>query len=700
MRAILLYIETIRERRNFVAAARTAARNKPVLAVKAGQMALAERAAAIRPAGLTEAMITPDEVYDAVIRRAGMLRVGDIDELFAAVETLARVRRMAGDRLAVMANGGGLGVMAVDALLESDGRLATLSEATLQRLDAVLAKSWSRTNPIDMEVGSAAARYAEALKVLIEDESIDAALVMHAPSALASSDGAAKAVIDTTRQHGGLVLTSWIGGEAVAAARRMFADAGMATYDTPRQAVRAFLHMVHYNRNQEMLMQTPPSAPVEFSPRTDEARALVARALAGTGGLLSGPAAKAVLAAYGVPVAVSAFARTPEEAGVTAAELGFPSALSIISPDIAHKWEVGGVALRLGSAAAVTAAARLMLQQVHQDVAGARIDGFSVQRMTSRPHARQLMIGVATDPLFGPMIVFGDGGRSADVVRDHAIGLPPLNLPLAADLISRTRVMRLLQAHYGRPAVDLDALCLTLVKVSQLVVDIPEITALDINPLFADEKGVLVVDAEIRADAQARTDLQRLSIQPYPKQLEEAAQLPDGRPVLLRPIRPEDEAAQQVLMSRMSQQDIRFRFFRFVPNFPHMEMARFTQIDYDREMTFIATAPGPDGVPETLGVVGTVTDPDNVAAEFSILVRSDLKGEGLGSLLMRKMIRYCRERGTTEMVGQVLADNADMLRLARHLGFTSRHAPDYDTIDVRLILNEGRLSDDASAVLR
>ncbi len=700
VRAILLYIETIRERRNFVAAARTAARNKPVLAVKAGHIAPSGWAAAIRPAGLTEAMISPDEVYDAVIRRAGMLRVDDIDELFAAVETLARVPRIAGDRLAVMANGGGLGIMAVDALLESDGQLATLSEVTLQRLDAVLAKSWSRTNPIDMEVGSAAERYAEVLKVLIKDQSIDAALVMHAPSALASSDDAAKAVIDTTRRHGGLVLTSWIGGEAVAPARRMFADAGMPTYDTPRQAVRAFLHMVHYNRNQEMLMQTPPSAPVEFSPQTDEARALVVRALAGTGGVLSGPAAKAVLTAYGVPVAVSAFARNPEEAGVMAAELGFPSALSIISPDVPHKWEVGGVALRFGSRAAVTAAAQLMVQQVHLATVNARIDGFSVQRMTSRPHARQLMIGLATDPLFGPLIVFGDGGRSADVVRDHAVGLPPLNLPLAADLISRTRVMRLLEAHHGRPAIDLDALCLTLVKVSQLVVEIPEITALDINPLFADEKGVLVVDAEIRADAQARTDLQRLSIQPYPKELEEEAQLRDGQPILLRPIRPEDEAAQQVLMSRMSSEDIRFRFFRAVSNFPHIEMARFTQIDYDREMAFIATAPGSDGVPETLGIVRTVTDFDNFSAEFSIVVRSDLKGEGLGSLLMRKMIRYCRERGTAEMVGQVLADNADMLRLARHLGFTSRHAPDYDTIEVRLILNEGRLSDDTSAVPR
>ena len=691
VRAILLYIEVFRERRNFVAAARTAARNKPVLVVKAGQMAPSmSQAVAIRRAGLTEAMITPDHVHDAVIRRAGMLRVGDIDELFAAVETLARVRPMEGDRIAIIANGGGLGVMAVDALLEGGGRLAILSENTLRRLDAVFAKTWSRTNPIDMEVGTTPERYAEALKVLVEDESIDTVLVVHAPSAIASSDGAANAVIDTVRRHGGLVLTSWIGGEAVAPARRMFADFGLPTYDTPRQAIRAFLHIVHYNRNQEMLMQTPPSAPVEFAPRTDEARTVVARALLETNGVLSGPAAKAVLAAYDVPVAESGFARTAKEAGVMAAEFGFPAALSIISPDVPHKWEVGGVALRLGSAEAVTTAARLMVQQVGQEIAGARIDGFSVQRMTFRPHARQLMIGVATDPLFGPVIVFGDGGRSADVIRDHAVGLPPLNLPLAADLVSRTRVARLLDAHYGRPAVARNALCLTLVKISQIVVDIPEIMAIDINPIFADEQGVLVIDVDIRADAQARTDRQRLSIQPYPKWLEERTSLRDGRSILLRPIRPEDETVQQVLMSRMSHEDIRFRFFRYIRNFKHMEMARFTQIDYDREMAFVAIASNPDGNPESLGIVRTITDPDNFSAEFSVLVRSDLKGQGLGSLLMQKMIRYCRERGTINMVGQVLAENADMLRLARHLGFTSHHASDDEIIDVSLALRKSR----------
>ena len=549
-------------------------------------------------------------------------------------------------------------------------------------------------NPVDMEVSSGPEHYAKTLQQLIDEKNVDAILVLHAPSALASSDEAAKAVIDTTRRHGGMVLTSWIGGEAVASARQMFGDAGLPSYDTPRQAVRAFLHMVDYNRNQEMLMQTPPSAPAEFAPRTEEARSAIARALTETGGVLSGPAAKAVLVAYGVPVAKSRLARTPEEAGVLAAEFGFPSALSIISPDVRHKWEAGGVALQLGSPEAVTMAAQRMLAHVRQEIAGARIDGFSVQAMTSRPHARQLMIGIATDPLFGPVIIFGDGGRSADVVRDHAVGLPPLNQPLAADLIARTRVRRLLDAHHGRPAVDLEALCLTLVKISQMIVEIPEITSLDINPLLADENGVIVIDAEIRADAKGRTGPQRLSIHPYPKELEEPATLRTGRPVLLRPIRPEDEGAQQVLMSRTSREDIRFRFFRHVQTLQHMEMARFTQIDYDREMAFIATAPGPDGVAETLGVVRSVTDPDNLSAEFSILVRSDLKGQGLGALLMRKMIRYCRERGTSEMIGQVLTENVRMLRLMERLGFHTSRGPDFDVVDVRLILNEGSMPTD------
>ncbi|TAK46526.1 MAG: bifunctional acyl-CoA synthetase/GNAT family N-acetyltransferase [Xanthobacteraceae bacterium] len=686
VRAILLYIETLRERRNFMAAARHAARNKPVLVVKTHEPEAA--ATRGRPSTLTEIMIGKDDIYEAVIRRAGMLQVYDIDELFSAVETLARVRRITGDRLAVLANGGGLGVMAVDALRGSDAQLARLGDDTMKRLDKTLAGDWSRGNPIDMDITAPPKAYADALEILINDTGVDAILAMHAPNALSFAELSADAVIETTRQHGGLVLTSWVGGENVALARRKFAEAGLPTYDTPGQAVRAFLHMVRYNQNQEILMQTPPSNALDFSPRTDEARAEVSRALAETDGILSGPAAKRVFAAYDIPVVDSRFVRTPEEAGAAAAEIGFPCGLSVISPHILHKWEVGGVILQLGNRDAVVRAARQMLEQVGQAVPGARIDGFSLQRMTTLPHARQLIIGVATDPLFGPVMVFGHGGRSAEVLRDHAVGLLPLNVPLAADLISRTRVMRLLEAHYDRPAVDIDALCRTLVKISQLVVDIPQIVALDINPMLIAENAMLVIDAEIRANAAARTDSQRLSILPYPKRLEENATLRDGRPIVLRPIRPEDEDLIGAMMVKMSPEDIRLRYFRYISSFEHAELARMTQIDYDREMAFIATLTRPDGQAELLGVVRTITDADNDRAEFSVLVRSDLKGQGLGRILMAKMIGYARDRGTRAMIGHVLAENSDMLGLARRLGFSTHAGEDEDLVEVRLPLNQ------------
>ena len=688
VRAILLYIESLREGLEFVTAARAAARNKPILVVKAGEMATAvDRLKSGRPATLAQAMVTTDDVYDAVIRRSGMLRVDDTDELFAAVETLARGRRITGERLAVLANGGGLGVMATDALRKADGRLAVLSETTRSRLDTTLDAAWSRTNPIELRVDAPPEHYATALEALMEDAAIDATLVLHSPTALSSAADSARAVIGAATRRRGVVLTSWLGGETAASARQIFANAGLPTYETPSQAVRAFDHLVRYHRNQEVLLQTPPSEPVEFTPRTGEARAVVERALADSGGVLSGPMARAVLAAYDVPVMESRFVRTPEEAPAAAAELGFPCALTVVSPDVLHKWEVGGVALQLRSEEAVATAARAIIAQVTRAVPGARINGFSLQPMTNLPHARQLIIGVSSDPLFGPVIVFGQGGRSAEVLRDHAVSLPPLNLPLAAELVSRTRVKRVLDAHYGRPAVDIEAVYLTLVKISQLVVDIPEITALDINPLLANEQGVLAVDAEIRANAQARSNLHRLSIRPYPKHWEETAQLRDGRSLLLRPIRPEDEERQQVLLSRLTPEDTRFRFFRYVAHLPHLEMARLTQIDYDREMAFIAVAPGPDGSLESLGVVRTVIDPDNCAAEFSVVVRSDLKGKGLGRLLLEMMIRYCRARGTGLIVGQVLAENIAMLRLVERLGFTTRRGPDLEIVEVSLDLN-------------
>jgi acetyltransferase len=681
--AILLYIESISERRNFVAAARAAARNKPVVAIKAGRQppGLGDPAGAATHAA---ALAGPDDVFDAVLRRAGILRVQHIEELFAAVETLSRGRRIKGERLAVLTNGGGTGAMATDELAAGGLTPAELSAPTLAALEAALPRTWSYHNPVDINVDASGARYAEALRVLLRAPEVDAVLVIHSPTALASSEEVARAVIKTAAEHGpGRLLSSWVGAEAVAGARRLFAEAGIASYETPRSAINAFLHLVNHGRNREMLMQTPPSWPIEFRPQLAQARQRVEAAL--TEGVMAESQALALLADYGLPTVEIVLAADAEAAVVVAARLGFPVALTVHSPDIGRKREVGGIALYLENAEAVRSAAAGMLARVRQAQPAARLDGFTVQHMVPRPHARQLLLGVRTDPLFGPVIVFGEGGRAVELSREHAVGLPPLNLPLARDLISRTRIWRLLQASPARPAADIDALCLALVKVSQLIVDLPEIVELDINPLFADENGVTAAGAHLRLAPAGRRG--RLAIRPYPEGLEERWRLRDGREVLVRPIRPEDEPAHADFLARMAPQDLRYRFFSDVRHFEHSQMARFTQIDYDREMAFIAVGEDAQGRPQTLGVVRTVTDPDNQRAEFAVTVRSDLKGAGLGRRLLEKMIGYCRGQGTKLFYGEVLADNAPMLRLARQLGMTVRPGAEADIVEVSLPLD-------------
>ncbi|RPH64231.1 MAG: GNAT family N-acetyltransferase [Burkholderiales bacterium] len=683
--AILLYIDEIRERRNFMAAARAAARNKPVLAVKSGRAGGAcDDPVAVEAAHST--LARPDDVFDAALRRAGILRVYDIDELFAAVETLGRAKTFRGEHLAILHNGGGTGVMAVDELGMGGGRCAQLTPETCAKLAAVLPEGAAACNPLDLGVNASGQRYAQSLKTVLADRGVNAALVLHAPTATTPSEEIAEAVIGVAReQSGARVLTSWVGAGAMEKSRRLFAEAGLPTYDTPSSAVKAFLHVMNFHRNQEMLMQTPPSLPSEFEPDVATARAIVERALAHGDGLMTEPDAKAALAAYGIPVVETRIVASVDEAMAVGDEVGYPLALAVISPDIAHRWDVGGVALHLEDADAVRAAATGMVKRIGELVPGARIAGFSLQRMVPRTNARQLFIAVTTDALFGPVIVFGEGGRAVDVVRDHAIGFPPLNLPLARELIARTRIHKLLQLHRDRPAADIDAVCLALVKVSQMIVDMPEIVELDINPLFADERGVVCIDAHMRVQPLASGE-SRLAIRPYPKGLEETARMRDGRAIVLRPIRPEDEPAHHALIACMSPEDLRLRFFSYVRELRHAQMARLTQVDYDREMAFIATAPGEDGEPETLGVVRTVTDPDNQSAEFAILVRSDLKGQGLGVLLMNKIIDYCRSRGTGEIKGLILASNEAMLRLARRLGFRVERGPEADTVVARLAL--------------
>ncbi len=682
-RAILLYVESIHERRSFMSAGRAASRNKPVLVIKAGRSDAGARAAQSH----TGALAGSDAVYDAAFRRAGMLRVDTIEEIFAAVETLARAPKFLGDRLAIVTNGGGIGVMAVDRLAKMGGRLTEFSDATLAALDKVLPASWSHGNPADIIGDAPPERYTNAMRTVLAAKEADAVLVMHAPTATASSTAAAQAVIDVAKETKAPVLANWVGQEAVAPARKMLRDAGVPTYDTPGEAIGAFMHLITYKRNQEMLTETPTSLPAQFNPATAVARVMIESHLASDDAMMSEPAAKSVLAAYGIPTVETHIVATPAEAAAKAQAMGFPVALKILSPDISHKSDVGGVDLFLDTAEAMAASAERMLKIIGEKFPDARIEGFTVQRMADRTKAHELIIGVTCDAIFGPVILFGQGGTAVEVIADRAVSLPPLNMHLARDLVTRTRVWRLLQGYRDRPPVNMEALCLTLVQISQMIVDIPEIMELDINPLLADENGVLALDARIRVARPTGDRSRDLAIRPYPAELEEPFTLHNGLEVLLRPIRPEDEPEHREFLNQLTPEDIRFRFFGLVREFPHSEIARLTQIDYDREMAFIATAPKADGTGrETLGVVRTVTDPDNETCEFAIIVRSDLKGQGLGYKLLEKMIGYCRARGTKTMTGQVMAGNHPMLDMVRALGFRVNRLEDEPVMETTLDL--------------
>lgn len=682
-RAILLYVESIEAPRKFMAAARAAARNKPVIVVKAGRAGHGVAAAASH----TGAMAGADIVFDAAFRRAGMLRVDTLAELFLAAETLARFRDNRAEAMTVMTNGGGAGVMAADAAAALGVALADPDEALLSRLDPALPANWSRGNPIDIIGDAPIERYVATLSALLADPKAGAILFVHAPTAIVLPETIAHACLPLIEATPSRVMGCWLGGASVAPARALFEAAGVPDYETPEEAVRAFGLLQTYRRNQAALLETPdPSENPE--PDLAGARACIAGALAEGREWLSEAEAKQVLAAFGVPVVRTLVAGpTPAAAAESASSLGFPVALKILSPQITHKSDVGGVRLDLADAGAVEAAAREMLDRVHRLRPDATLSGFTVQSMARRPHAQELIVGASIDPVFGPVILFGQGGTAVEVTADRAIALPPLNRSLARELISRTRVAKLLAGFRDHPPARVDAVCDVLIAIAQMLAELPELVELDINPLWADEYGVVALDARMRVASGAPAGTQRFAIRPYPHQWTQALDWA-GRALLVRPIRPEDEAQHRRFLEQLDPEDIRMRIFQTRREMPHSELARLTQIDYEREMALIAVAPGPDGTPETLGVVRAVRDPDNTEAEFGIVVRSDLKGSGLGSLLMDRLLAYLRAQGTPKLVGFVLRENRAMLALAESMGFASaREAPSqYDVLRLEMAL--------------
>jgi Acyl-CoA synthetase (NDP forming) len=675
-RAILMYIESISAARKFMSAARAAARNKPVIVVKAGRAPEGAKAAASH----TGALAASDAVIDAAIRRAGMLRVDTLEDLFDAAETLARARPLRGHRLGMVTNGGGAGVLAADALSLAHGTLATLEDTTRQRLDACLPPTWSHGNPVDIIGDAPAQRYVEALAVLRDAPEIDALLFMHAPTAVVPRSDVAQAVVPLLREFPRPVLSCWLGADRSDPARRACEAAGLPTYDTPERAVTAFMHLVNYQRNQEVLTQAPPAAAEHFRADREAALAIVEAVLADGREMLTEPEAKALLAAYGIPVVATKIARDPDAVVAAAAEVGYPVVVKILSREISHKSDVGGVALDLKDEHEVRLAVRTMQRRVRELRPDAHLDGFTVQQMVLRPRAHELIAGVASDPVFGPVLLFGRGGTAVEVIRDRAVALPPLNATLAADLVSRTQVSRLLAGYRDRLPVDHAALYRALVQMSQLVCDLPQVVELDINPLLADDQGVIALDARVRVQLAGGEAAARLAIRPYPTELESWIEVADT-PLMLRPIRPEDEARLRDFYAEADPQDLRLRFFSSRREVPRSELARYSQIDYDREMTFVAI----DGHGGLVGEVRAACDPDNREAEFAIQVRRDWQGRGLGRLLLERMIGYLAQRGTGRLVGVCLRENDAMAALARCLGFTIE--ADADRKAVRLSLD-------------
>lgn len=676
-RAILLYVEQVTNARKFMSAARAAARLKPVIVVKSGRHPEGAKAAESH----TGAIAGSDAVYDAVFRRAGILRVNDISALFDAVQTLSLASAIGGDRLAILTNGGAIGVMATDTLIEKKGRLGILSDDTLLKLDNILPHPWSHGNPVDIGADASSERYAKALEILLEDKGINGIMVLNCPSAISSGVDSARAVIETVKNNtynikNRQVLTSWLGDGAAEQARKAFAENRILTYHTPTEAVRGFMQLVRHKKSQEMLMEIPPAISEDFTPDLKRAQKIIEKSIENGNDWLNEAESKKVLTAYGISVVETFTAQTPQDARQQAEKLGCPVVLKILSPEIHRKTQFSGVALDLKTPIMVEETAYAMLQRVKEAKPGAHISGFTVQPMIQRKNARELLMGMICDSQFGPVIIFGHGGSYATIIKDSAMGLPPLNMHLAKDIISQTVISRILEEYDGVPGANMDAIALTLVKVSQLVCDIPQIIELEINPIIADESGVLALDARIKT-AHLDPDItgdKRLAIRPYPKVLEEKVTLLDGNTLILRPIRPEDGPAFQDFFAKLSPEDIRFRFLHPIKTLPPNLSARLTQIDYDREMALVLTKIS--GGPEILGVVRITAEPNIEHAEFAIVIHHDLKGQGLGSKLLKRIVDYSKARGIKYVYGEVLSDNRAMLGLANSLGFKKRPIPD------------------------
>ena len=685
-RAVLVHLESIWTPVKFMSAARAAARTKPVVVIRSG----GSRDRRMEGATHSSRLASTDAVYDAAFKRAGLLRVDSIDELFDAVETITRVKPQPCRNVALVANGRSLATVAADHLEQRGGAVGMLSADTIGRLRPLVREGKLPTNPIALADDASPETFAGAIRAALEDPNIDAVIAIHAPNAFVDETAVAEAVAEIGRaQQKKLgrkkpIITSFLDERPETPG--ILHAAGIPCHPTPEEAVGSYGHLVRYVGAQERLMATPPSLPREFTPQPEVARAIVADTIADGREWLTPVDVRRLLEAYDIAVVPTALARDADEAAALAKPHlanGGRVAVKIAARNIAFKSDVGGVRLGLADIDDVRLEAAEMMERIAETHPNAEIDGVVVMPMIERRFGVELLCGIADDFVFGPVVVFGRGGTAAEVIADRALDLVPLDLNLARSMIAETRVSRLLAGYRNRPPADRDAIALTLVKLSQLAADIPEVRELDLNPILADQTGVVVLDARIRvrplAGRAGRIGNPRLAIRPYPKEWERELTLKDGRKALARPVRPEDEALYPDFFTEVTPQDLRLRFFAPIKDFSHAFLARLTQLDYARAIAFAAIE---ETSGKMLGAVRLHADPDHRTGEYAILLRSNLKGQGLGWQLMRLIIEWARADGIETIKGEVLRENSTMLEMCRALGFSVKSSPDDESIAV------------------
>ena len=669
--SILLHLEGISNARKFISGLRVAARLKPVIVIKSGRCDSVTRAAMSHTAGVTG----NDKVFDAALWRAGAVRVNTIYQLFSATQTLAAGIRIDGSQLAIITNGGGPGVMAADRTADLNLPLAQLSKKSLEALDGVLPEHWSHSNPIDILSDADAARYEATTRAVLADSQVDGLLVLLTPQAMTDPSACAQGVIRAARKSKKPVLACWMGEALVAEGRELFSTAGIPHFSSPEAGVDAFGYLANYRRNQQALLQAPPPLSRTLEPDVEGARLIIENALNERRDTLSSSEAKAVLRAFHIPASPGINVTNAADALVAAENLGLPVAMKINSPDIPHKTDAGGVRLNIREPRTVRTAFREMIEQMSDSNPQADIRGVTIEPMLNRPHAREIMLGILQDPVFGPVICFGTGGNAAEIFADNQVALPPLNEYLSSRLIEGTRAAAYLQRFRNLPEADMASLVSVLQRISEITCELPEVHELTINPLLVDENGVIAVDTRIvvRPAVTSPKRYDHMAIHPYPTELESPWQLPDGSNVTIRPIRPEDAEIEQVFVKKLSRESKYFRFMHGLEQLSPMMLARLTQIDYDREMALVAVVQEGKQDARIISVARYAMNPDRRSCEFAVIVGDDYQGQGIGRHLMKRLMTVARDRGIEIMEGEVLSNNVKMLRLMEHLDFRIVH---------------------------